>query len=627
MPAIVGLMTKLPREWAEQQLLRMVESLRHDSSYVTGTWIDESIGVYVGWAARKNSFSDGMPLRNEQRNVVLVFSGEEFPEPETACRLRERGHSFDAEGPSYLVHCYEEDPAFPVGLNGRFHGLVVDQARKMSTLFIDRYGMHRVYYHEANDAFYFAGEAKAILAVRPELRHADPRGLGELISLGCVLENRTFFQDIYTLPPASAWVFRDGSLERKGVYFEPREWEEQSSLDADSYYRELRDVFARNLPRFFKGRERIGLSLTGGLDTRMIMAWWKASPGSIPCYTFRGMYNDCQDVIIARKVAKLSGQPHQEILLGQDFLSRFAEYAERTVYLTDGCADVSRSPVLYTNERAAAIAPIRMTGNYGSEVLRAIVAFKPADPPKGLFDSETFTHVGEAKKTYFRHLQGHPVSFIAFQQVPWHHWGLLALEQTQLSPRSPYLDNDLVRTAFRAPNPSFVRRGLMADNDDCLRLIADGNPALRKVRTDRGLGGRGGPSAALWRLYLESTFKAEYEYDYGMPQWLVRADHLVSWCHLERLFLGRHKYYHFRVWYRDALSGYVRDMLLDPRTLSRPYLQRTKVETIVRDHLRGVGNYTLAIHKILTLELLHRTLLDGAPERISYKSSSPAVCL
>ena len=42
------MVTKRPREWAEPQLLRMVEALRHESFYVTGTWIDESLGVYVG---------------------------------------------------------------------------------------------------------------------------------------------------------------------------------------------------------------------------------------------------------------------------------------------------------------------------------------------------------------------------------------------------------------------------------------------------------------------------------------------------------------------------------------------------------------------------------------------------
>src|SRR5436309_6144786 len=102
MPGIVGLITKIPREQAEPQLLQMVATLRHQSSYQTGIWIDESLGVYVGWAERKNSFSDGMPLCNEGGDVVLVFSGEEYPEPGTACRLKERGHALQAKKSSYL---------------------------------------------------------------------------------------------------------------------------------------------------------------------------------------------------------------------------------------------------------------------------------------------------------------------------------------------------------------------------------------------------------------------------------------------------------------------------------------------------------------------------------------------
>ena len=110
----------MPREWAEPQLLRMVQSICHESFYETGTWVDETAGVYVGWAVRKNSFSREMPIRNEQGDVSLVFSGEEFPEPGSARRLQQKGHHLNPAGPSYLVHIYEDDPAFPTNLNGRF---------------------------------------------------------------------------------------------------------------------------------------------------------------------------------------------------------------------------------------------------------------------------------------------------------------------------------------------------------------------------------------------------------------------------------------------------------------------------------------------------------------------------
>jgi asparagine synthase (glutamine-hydrolysing) len=619
MPGIVGLVTKMPRDRAEQELLRMVESIRHESSYETGTWIDESSGVYVGWTVLKNSFSDGMPLCNERGDVSLVFSGEEYPEPGTARRLKERGHSLNTEGPSYLVHLYEENPVFTARLNGMFHGLLMDRTRGTTTLFNDRYGMHRLYYHESRDAFYFAAEAKAILRVRPELRTTDPRGLGEFIACGCVLDNRTLFQGIHVLPTASAWTFRNRSIERKDNYFLPTEWEEQDPLEPERYYRELRDVFSRNLPRYFGGSERIAMSLTGGLDTRMIMAWRKPAPGSLPCYSFGGTFRDCHDVRLARQVANVCQQSHNVIRVGDEFLSRFPHYAERTVYLTDGCTDVSHSPDLFVNEQAAEIAPVRMTGNYGGEVLRRVRAFKPVEPTPALFRPELLCHVGAASETYNQLIKVHPLSFAVFRQAPWHHYGLLSLEQTQLSLRSPYLDNDFVRTIFRAPESA------LANNDISLRLIADGDAALRRIRTDRGFGGdQGRVSAAASRSLLEFTFKAEYAYDYGMPQWVARIDHLFSPLHLERFFLGRHKFYHFRVWYRDALSRYVREMLLDPRTLSRPYLQRNTLEAMVRSHLKGDGNYTTAIHKVLTLELLHRLFLDSTLEMPQFHLPSEA---
>lgn len=612
MPGIVGLITNKPRRWAEAQLKQMLAALNHESNYISGAWIDESIGVYAGWVARAGSFADGMPLENERKDRVLLFSGEEYPDPQTVQGLKARGHALEGKGPSYLIHVTEEDAEFPRSLNGRFHGLLVNRKTGTATLFNDRFGMNRLYYHESRDTFYFAAEAKAILAVVPDLRQTDPRGLGEFVACGCVLENRTLFKDLFVLPPGSAWVFRNGTLESKTAYFKPSEWENQEPLDAEAYYRELREVFSANLPRYFNGGERIGISLTGGLDTRMILAWHKAGPESLPSYTFGGPYRECQDVIIARKVAGICGLPHQVIPVGSEFLSNFARYAERAVYLSDGCAAVNRAADLYANEIAAQIAPVRMTGNYGSEILRRLRAFKPVTPAAGLFRTDFLAHVDQAKQTYAKQLEGHAVSFTAFRQAPWYQYGLLSLEQTQLTPRSPFLDNDLVRTAFRAPNSAMPKNDIFEDNEDCARLIADGNPALHRLRTDRGLGGaKGSWTSPMARGYQEFTFRAEYAYDYGMPPWLVRIDHAFSPLHLERLFLGRHKFCHFRVWYRDALAGYVREMLLDSRSLARPYVDRRSLETTVEKHLRGEANSTTEIHRLLTLELQHRLFVDA----------------
>ena len=583
----------------------MLKTIQYEAFYSTGTWVDESLGIYVGWTALKGSFSDGMPLSNEREDVYLVFSGEEYPGLHSVQQLQSRGHCIGPTESAYLVHLYEEDPGFVRDLNGMFHGLIVDRARGIVNLFNDRYGMHRLYYHDSNDGFYFAAEAKAILAVRPELRTCNLRGLGEFVACSCVLEHRTIFKDIHILPGASSWTFRNARLECKNTYFEPRQWEEQAPIGAESYYQEVRSALSRRLPRYFAGRQQLGIAMTGGLDTRVILACHPPAPGSLRGCTFGSNFRDTYDVRIGRRVADICRQPHQVIEVGDEFLSEFAGYAERSIFITEGTVDLCRASDLYVSKKVREIAPAKIVGTYGSEIVRHAVMFKPVVPPTGLFTPDFLSYVQAAGDTYAALRQQHPVTFAAFRQSPWYHHGILALEQSQLTVRSPFMDNDFVRTVYREPS--------VTNNEDIrLRLIKDGSPALGRLRSDRGVGGNGWRlTSFLARTSREFTFKAEYAYDEGMPQSVARIDDFLSWLRLERLFLGRHKLLHFRVWYRDQLAQYVRQILLDPLTLSRPYLQKKAVEDIVNSHLNGTRNYTTAIHKLLTLELVQRLFLDG----------------
>lgn len=579
----------------------MLKTMLHESFYVSGVWSAPSAGVYIGWVARRAGFDAAMPVQNETGDTTLVFSGEEFSAPGTVDALRSRGHHINGDGASYLVHRAEEEADFPKGLNGRFHGLLCDKATGEALLFNDRYGLQRVYYHESKDAFYFAAEAKAILKVCPELRRMDPRGLGEFVVCGCVLENRTLFPGISVMPAGSAWSFRNGTLENKAQYFHPSEWENQEPLPAEEYYRALEETLSANFPRYFSGKEPIGVSLTGGLDTRIIMAWHQAESGSLPCYTFGSMYRENEDVKLAREVAKICKQRHEVITAGDDFLSNFQRYAERTVYLTDVCVDMGRSPDLYVNEKAREIAPVRMVGTYGSEILLQAVMFKAVPPLQGLYQGKTEPSIQQAVDTYHATLRGNQSTFVAFRQSPWHHYGVLELEQTQVAVRTPFLDNDLVKVVYRAPAVEGINQ------ESRLRLVKNGNPTLAALRTDRGTRGL---TSFVQRAALQFSFKAEYAYDYGMPQWLAQLDHAFRFVHFERMWVGRHKIFHFRPWYRDQLAPYVRDTLLDSRSLARPYVNRAAVQDVVKHHLNGTRNYTLELNRLLTLELAHRLFID-----------------
>ncbi|MCC6544750.1 MAG: hypothetical protein IT392_09660 [Nitrospirae bacterium] len=607
MPGIVGIIGSDLLKENTSDLRRMIDCMMHEPFYTSGTYVNDRIGLWVGWVNRSGSFTDCMPVWNETNDICLIFSGETFTDVSETDRLRAQGHQFDSENASYLVHLYEEiGLKFFERLNGRFSGVLVDFRKQNIILFNDRFGSDRIYCHEKADRLFFSSEAKSLLKVLPELRQLALTSLAETFSFGCVLQNRTLFTGISLLPGGSKWEFNGAGHLRKSNYFNPDIWEKQSLLNADDYYDKLKETFARILPRYFQGKDKVGMSLTGGLDGRMIMAWAKLLPRSLPCYTFGGTYRDCTDVRIARRVAKVCSQHHETIIVGPQFYSEFSQLAEKAVYISDGAMDVTGSVELYVNRIARQIAPVRMTGNYGSEIIRGNVAFKPGILSEGLFAPEFSRLVRAASTTYDRERQGHLLSFIAFKQVPWHHYSRLAVELSQLTLRAPYLDNDLISLMYQAPTD------VLLSKEPSLRLIADGNADLARIPTDRGLLFRPVPAITKYRhLYEEFTFKAEYAYDYGMPQWLARIDHLVSPLHLERLFLGRHKFHHFRIWYRDELSDYIKDILLDYRTRARPYLKGSYLDKMVLDHTAGRRNYTREIHHVLTSELIQRTLIEA----------------
>jgi asparagine synthase (glutamine-hydrolysing) len=606
MPGIVGIIGKDALKENEHALHLMVNSMMHETSYSSGNYINKQLGLYIGWVSHKGSFCDCMPVWNETKDVCLIFSGEDFTKQSDLENLRARGHHFDSENASYLVHLYEEIGLnFIEKINGWFSGVVVDLRRQIAILFNDRYGLGRIYYHFDNDKFYFASEAKSLLKTLPHLRHIDFKSLGETFNFGCALQNRTLFSYVSLLPGGSMWTISGQHEVRKDRYFNIEDWENQPVLSETNFYDKLKEIFPEILERYFVGKQNIGISLTGGLDGRMIMAWANRPKGSLPCYTFGGAYRDCIDVKLARRIANMCQQTHETITVGTDFLDQFPSLAEKAVYVSDGTMDVTGSVEIYVNRLARQIAPIRLTGNYGSEIIRGGVAFGPRSVTNEFLDSEFSLEVENARNTYSSERQGHPLSFIAFKQVPWHHYSRLSVERSQLTVRSPYLDNDLLALLYQAPT------NLLMSKDPSFRLIADGNPVLTRIPTDRGLLYRPLPLISIFHhLYQEFTFKSEYAYDYGMPQWLTKLDHLLKPMHIERLFLGRHKFYHFRIWYRDRLFSYLKETLLDPRSLSRPYLDGKKLENMIINHISGQKNYTREIHRLLTTELTHRLFID-----------------
>lgn len=599
MPKLSGIVNPIERLSGESLIGSLGWDLGGGALSASGEFEDPVSGVKVGWAKKRNVHGEHLSVF-ENKVSFLVICGDHFLE----------GADIVEPRPSELGACLATLEDFERKLlrklNGSFAGVLVDRGNCRIVLFNDRYGLFRIYWHRERNAFYFASEAKDLLRLCPETRRLDQGGLAEHLSCGCALEGRSQFHGVFLLPPASLWIFgADGSLKEE-CYFNPKDWEEQEPLLSPEYFDRLASVLSNVVPRYTGSGERRAVSVTGGMDSRLVMAWSNCRPGELPCYTFGGGFRDSFDVQIGRRVAEASCQSHSVLSVDGDFLGSFLPLAVETIQLSDGAMDVSGAVELYVNRIARNIAPVRITGNYGSEILRRLVAFKPGAISPVCFSPELVQGGEAARVAYSDLLNRHPLSFIAFCQVPWFHHARFSIESSEVTPRSPFLDNELVALAYR----SSLRKKELPQF--LMRLVSAGNPKLSAFPGDRGNSVlRPNIFTKARSVWQEFTFKAEYAFDYGMPQWLARLSGLVPGTKLERFFLGRHKFYHFRLWYRDQLAAPLKEVLLDPKTLSRPFFKRKGLERIVNDHTRGIRNWTLELHQALSLELTIRYLLEN----------------
>lgn len=596
MPGIVGIIGRGSRAKHEADLQQMIDCMMHEPFYQKGTYVNEDLGAYIGWICHPGSYADCMPVMNEERNVMLILTGEHFDQKMDARKL----------SAAALLEGYDRAESFLRQLNGWFCGVLLDLRKKSATLFNDRYGMQRVYFHEEKEGFLFGSEAKSLLKVRPTLRQLDTRALGELVSCNCVLEGRTLFPKISLLSGGSAWSWHKGQGLLKASYFLPSEWEGLAQLDEEIFFSRLSELAKDVIPRYFRDRGKVGMSLTGGLDSRMMMACLNPRPGELPCYTFGGE-KDMLDITIARKVAELCGQTHTVIRLAPEFFKEFPRLAEKTIYVTDGTVDVTNTHDMYLNRLARDIAPIRVTGKFGSEVIRNHSMFNAGRYETGLFERELRREAQIAIQTLARVKDGHPLSVAVFRDFPWREFSKIILEQSQSIFRSPYMDNDLVQLMYQA-SPS-----VRGSNHPQQRIIHECAPSLGALTSDMGYGVHGNSVVAKYaEIYHYVLFKLDYIYVSALPHWLTKLDSLCLSVNGGKPLLGTsQKFEFYRIWFREELSDYVKEVLLDSKTTQRPYFNRKVLEKMVYAHTNGTRNYMGEINKAMTLELTCRMLIDA----------------
>jgi asparagine synthase (glutamine-hydrolysing) len=275
-------------------------------------------GVGLGVVAHK-----GRPRRvaaaTPDRQLVAALDGEFFD-----------GGQGDAS--RFLSGWHAEGRSFLERLNGEFSAVVWDARRRELHVITDRLGLRCLYVAHSADWFVAASEIKSLLAI-PDVDTAwSENGIAQFFAFGHFYAADTFYRGVRAVPPATCGTFRldDAS------YSETRYWHPQAGRVTGSISDRVDALEARlaaAVSRRANPGERLGLSLSGGLDARTILG---LSPSGADLRTVSIGVDGSLDHRSASELAALAGVPHHQFVLNAGVLGAFEQQLREMVRLTDG---------------------------------------------------------------------------------------------------------------------------------------------------------------------------------------------------------------------------------------------------------------------------------------------------
>ena len=165
--------------------------------------------------------------------------------------------------------------------------------------------MQKQYFAHQDHCFYFSSEVKSILAIDQFRRTINRKAFVELLAAGYPLEGRTLVNEIQSLPPGSILTFQDNkiSLEK---YWEHSFHEPGNPSHSEDYYIDgYAELFKQSVLKRAKNKSH--LLLSGGIDSRSVIGFINRYAPDLSIQTSTLGTPNCQDVRIARKIAKSLG--------------------------------------------------------------------------------------------------------------------------------------------------------------------------------------------------------------------------------------------------------------------------------------------------------------------------------
>ncbi len=608
MPGLVGFISD---NTADGRLLdRMVSSIMHEEWFKVDRYLSPPFNIARVHLGIYNP--EPQPFFNEDRSLCIFMGGRVYGYDEERKRLESKHHFASDSDPEFCLHLYEEMGTESFRrLNGDFVLLICDLERKTAILANDRDCLRNVYYTAHGGALLFAPEAKAILQDGTFKRGLDVETLAMFLAWGEFWDDRTLFEGMQFLPPASILTYSKGQVTRTRYWdlcYQP-----DYGLSDESIVEQLTEAIRRAVAIRMKEPLRYGISLSGGLDSRCVLAAVDPEKRKgLTTLTYGSL--DCDEVRIAEKVAKKAVTTQRSIEITPQLI---IQNAEQEVWLSDGRNSIHVSffhPVFESirSDVDVVFDGLEFGAMAGGSILRRHRVqgqtkddlFRDVQRDRRLFGDDELLRLFAPK--YHRLVREAPAKAFEMQYSKitntdprtlfdeffwrthlayWSTWHVYVLNLLEMS--FPTVDNGVVATIYRIPPEKRLNHRVYRP------FLKHLSPQLASISYNRTM------LPPTWPLVFWDAGRA---YRFGKE----RLKEKVYRASKGKIYLRNNRRYIDEVgWMRtnEDWRSYLRRLLLADNSASREYLDQGHIRRLIQQHEDGICDNSAKILHLATLEL------------------------
>ncbi len=311
------------------------------------------------------------PMLNEDGTKVLVFNGEIYNYRDLKRDLLAAGHVFTTAADSeVLLHGYEEyGPALLNKLRGMFAFVIWDKEKGELFGARDFFGIKPLYYARMGESFLFGSELKSFLHHPDFKKELNERALESYLSFQYSPGPETFFKDVYKLPPAHYFMYRQGSMETTRYWLPEFRPEEDRSLE--QWVDDIEKTFDDSIEAHKISDVEVGSFLSSGVDSSYVACSAKVDKTFTVGFDNGERYNETS---YARELSELIPVKNiSKVITPEDFWGNFAKIQ---YHMDEPLADPSAVALYFVCNIASQHLKVVLSGEGADEIFGGYNIYK-----------------------------------------------------------------------------------------------------------------------------------------------------------------------------------------------------------------------------------------------------------